>query len=505
MAERSVTGSDGLMDARDAMRESLSAAPKRDLQWMLMTHAIMAAQVTLIFVVLLVPQDFLKLHSHYVYLIHYLLFLPFFFTARDRCAFLFSPSFLIISYVCASFIIGGFAFSHGFVLARRDIMDFCRWSHFSGPTAYFMICNLCAALAYFLARTRSAGSHSNRTGGSLRSYAPQLIAGGILFGAFSFVRIGLGFLGGNGNFAVYPRLFGALVICIALAKSRWRYRIVIYAGLLLLFAATQYSNRRVILLLGLSVIFLEAAHLQDLRLSLRRVLTCVVILVLAMVLQVTMTIARGTAGFKGSYWQTFASIEKFVGLDNVIAYSLKQTEGPTTFFHSNNALNYVLDDPSLLCYGSTLAKVLFIVVPRSVWANKPKSMVDIYTTRWDPAWRQMGCSTGINVYAEYFWNFHVFGVLCTILIFYLLNRAFFFYLSALRTGNIWSFVFLAAGYSSVLMYARGHGLYNLAMEVGLAFGVQVILFNSLVSVLTGTKCPRIPCEGLSLQEPCQTN
>ena len=132
-----------------------------------------------------------------------------------------------------------------------------------------------------------------------------------------------------------------------------------YVGLLLLFAAAEYGNRRVVLLLGFSVLFMEAAHLQDLRLSFRRVLTCLVVLALAVVLQMTMTIARGVDGFKGSYWQTFTRIDSFVGLDNVITYSLKQTEGPTTFFHSYNGLNYVLNDPSLLCYGSTLAKVSF--------------------------------------------------------------------------------------------------------------------------------------------------
>lgn len=487
MAERCVTGSDGLMDARDSMREAMSSAPKRDLEWMLMTHAIVAAQVALIFVALLVPQDFLKFHSHYFYLVHYCLFLPFFLTARDRCALLFSPSFLIISYVCVSFIIGGFAFSHGYVLWTKDLKDFCRWSHFNTATAYFMACNLCAAIAYFLARTRSAGSRLCRTGGTLRSYAPQLIAGGVLLAVFSSVKVGLGFLGGSGSLSIFPRTFGALVICIALAKSRWRYRLPVYVGLLLMFAATQYSNRRIILLLGFSVLFMEAAHLQDLRLSLRRVLTCLVILALAMVLQVTMTIARGTAGFKGSYWQTFASMEKFIGLDNVITYSLKQTEGPTTFFNSYNGMNFVFDDPSLLCYGSTLARPLFLAIPRSIWPNKPKSMVEIYTYRWDPAWANKGCSTGINLYAEYFWNFHVLGLLCVVPLFYFLNHAFFFYLAKLRAGDVWPFIYLGIGYNALLLYARGHGLDALAFHVVIALFVQVMLFNSLVVVLKSRK------------------
>ena len=127
--------------------------------------------------------------------------------------------------------------------------------------------------------------------------------------------------------------------------------------------------------------------------------------------------------------------------------------------------------------GARSRRSLFIAVPRSIWPNKPKSMVDIYTSRWNPAWRRTGCSTGINVYAEYFWNFHVFGVLCVMLIFYLLNRVFFFYLSMLRTGNVWPFIYLGVGYSSLLMYARGHGLDGLAVHV-----IVAMLFSGCSSI-----------------------
>jgi len=273
-----------------------------------------------------------------------------------------------------------------------------------------------------------------------------------------------------------------------------------YVGLLLLFAATEYLNRRVALLLGLSIIFLEAAYLPHLRLTGRRVIACVVVLVLAIVLQMTMTVARGLDGFKGSYWQTFGYMDRFVTLDNAAAYSLKTTEGPVVFWHGNNAIHYVLEDPSLLCYGSTLAKVLFVPVPRSVWPDKPQSMVHIYTSRWNPAFRARGGSTGINLYAEYFWNFHVFGIFCVVPIFYVLNRCFFFYLSRVRIGTVWSFVFLAVGYNSLLMYARGHGLYNLVTDVLIACLVQWVLFNPSVAVLRTVGRREIPQERVPLQE-----
>jgi len=458
--------------------------PPGSLRDMRVALAVFGAQAALIYGVLLVPQDFLKAHTHVVYLAHYLLFLPFLFNARDRAAFLFSPSFLVVSYVCLSFTIGGFAFANGYVLFPKNLGDFRRWEHYNFATFYFMMCNMCAIFAYFLARRGWPVSCPHHAESSLQPYIPQLVIGGILLGVFSVVRVGLSFLGGTGSISVVPRTFGALVICVALVKSRWRYRFLIYAALLLLFAASQYGNRRIVLLLGLSVLFMEAAHLQDLRLSFRRVLTCVVVLALAVVLQMTMTIARGFDGFKGSYWQTFTKIESFVGLKNVVAYSLKQTEGPTTFFHSYNGLNYVLNDPSLLCYGSTLAKVMFIAVPRPVWPNKPKGMVDIYTSRWDPAFRNRGGSTGINLYAEYFWNFHVLGILCVAPIFYVLNRCFFFYLARLRAGNVWPFIYLGVGYNFLLLYARGHGLDGFGVYVVFGLLVQWILFNPLLSMLS---------------------
>lgn len=470
-----------------------------------MALAVFGAQAVLIYSMFLVPQNFLKLHAHYFYFLHYALFLPFLFRSRDRCAFLFSPSFLIITYVCFSFTVGGFAFSHAYVLSRQDLVDFWRWSHFNTTTAYFMSCNVCAMFAYFLARRGQSGGNRHHEPSSLQPYIPQLAAGGILLVVFSVVGLGLSAFGGSGNFSIVPREFGFLVIAVVLTKTRWRYRFLAYVGLLLLFAAAQYSNRRVVLLLGLSVVFIEAAHLQDLRLSFRRVLTCVVVIALAALLQVTMTIARGMDGFKGSYWQTFSRIGNFVGLENAATYSLKQTEGPSTFFHSCNGVNYVFDDPSLLTYGSTLAKVLFIPVPRMIMPSKPASMVDIYTTRWNPAWRRAGCSTGIDVYAEYFWNFHVFGVFFAAIIPYFLNRAFFFYLSRLRAGNVWPFIYVAVGYDVLLMYARGHGLHSLVIEVALAFGVQVVLFNLLVAMLAGTRWPHVSHGRLACRQRYSVN
>jgi hypothetical protein len=437
----------------------------------------------LICAVLAVPQDTLKSHVHCFYLAHYCLFLPLFFVSDDRCRFFFSPSFLIVTYVSLSSVIGGYAFAKGYVLFPEELRAYQRWPHVDLTTAYFMVCSLLAVAAYFLANGRGPRRRVLRLGGSLCLYGPQLAIGVILLAVFSILSVGLAFLGGNGDFSVGPRTFGFLVIAIVLAKTRWRYRHVVYVGLLLLFAATEYGNRRFALLLGVSVVFMEAAHLRDLRLSFRRLLTCAVVLALAVILQMSMTVARGLEGFEGSYWQTFHHLDSFVKLDNAVAYSLKTTEGPTLFWHGNNGLHYVLDDSSLLCYGSTLAKVLFVPVPRSVWPNKPQSMVHHYTSRWNPSFRRKGGSTGINVYAEYFWNFHFFGVLCVLPIFYLLNRVFFFYLRRLRAGTIWPFVYVAVGYNSLLTYGRGHGLYNPAAEVSIALIVQWLVFNPIVTLL----------------------
>jgi len=465
-----------------------------------MALVILGAQTLLIHAVFFSPSGFLKAHAHVFYLMHYSLFLPLFFTSRDRCAFLFSPSFLIVSYFCLSFTIGGYAFSQGYVLLPDQLRTFHRWDHFRFAMTYFMACNLCAVLAYLLARRGQTRRPVYRVGDSLCRYTPQLVIGGVLLTVFSLVNIELGFLGGSGDFSIGPRTFGFLVIAIVLVKTRWRYRFPAYIGLLSLFAATEYLNRRIALLLGLSVIFMEVAHLQHLRVSLRRVLICAVILTLAAVLLMTMTVARGLDGFEGSYWQTFRHLDSFAKLDNAAAYSLKTTEGPTMFFHAHNAIHYILEDSSLLCHGSTLAKVFFIPIPRSIWPNKPQSMVHIYTSRWNPAFRSRGGSTGINAYAEYFWNFHVLGILCVVPIFYCLNRVFFFYLSRLRVGNVWPFIYLGVGQNSLLMYGRGHGLYNLANDVVIAFAVQVVLFYPLVSLLRATKHRGVPSRTLSLQE-----
>jgi hypothetical protein len=441
---------------------------------------VVPAQVILLGIILLVPQDYLKGHAHFFYLAHYCLFLPFFFMARDRCAFLFSPSFLVISHVSISFVIGGYAFAKGYILFEKDLHDFQQWEHFRLGTAYFMSCNLGALLAYSLARPGRARRSACDADKSLARYTGQLVVGALLVAVFSIVPVELSFLSGSGNFAIILQVFGALAISIALAKARWPYRFLVYLGLLLFFAAAQYGDRRIVILLGLSLVFIEAAHLKDLRLSFRRVAVCLIILASVVMLQVTMTIARGLGGFKGSYWRTFQHIEDFTGLHNLATFSLKQTEGPTLLLHSYNGLEYVLEDDSLLRYGSTLARPVVTVVPRAIWPNKPRSFCLQYTKRWSPTLYKHGRSVAINAYAEYFWNLHLLGVLCVVPIFYLLNRVFFFYLHKLRGDEIWSFVYLGVGYFSVLMYARGQGLENPIISLVIAFGVQWLFFNPFI-------------------------
>ena len=448
-----------------------------------MALAVFGAQAALIYGVLLVPQDFLKTHTHYVYLAHYLLFLPFLFNARDRVAFLFSPSFLVVSYICISFTIGGFAFAHGYVLSPRDLADFGRWEHFRAVTFYFMMCNLCAMFAYFLARRRWPDSSPHPVRTSLQSYIPHLIIAGILLGVFSFVSVGLSFLGGTGNLGVVPQVFGALIILIVMAKTRWRYRFLVYIALLLVFGAAQYSNRRIVIVLIVSIVFVELVQLHDLRISLRGVFLCAAVLALAVVLQLTMTVARGVGGFKGSYWQAFREIRRFTTLKNVTTYSLKTTEGPAIFFHSNNGVEYVLDDRSLLCYGSTLVKALFLAVPRSIWPNKPQSIVHWYTYRWNPPFLERGGSACISLYTDYFWNFSMPGCLFALFIFYFFNRCFFLYLDRLRAGTVWPFIYLGVAHTCLLVYARSGALDGFATYVALAFILQWILFNSLLAML----------------------
>ncbi len=446
----------------------------------MIVHVLLGAQAVLICGVLVLPQDFIKAHAHIVYLLHYSLFLPFLFASRDRCAFLFCPSFLVVSYICISFIIGGFAFSKGYVLLPEDLIDYHQWDHFAFATAYVMLCNMFALAAYFVSHRKWPAQQVRHVGGSLRRYKPQLMAGFIVLSVAVALKVSLAALGGRTDLAAAVRSFGMLAIAITMVKARFRYRFFVYIAFLLLLAAAEYMNRRYVVMLVVSLLFIEAAHLRDVRFSLKPVLLCVVVLVAAAFLQVTMTIARGVDGFKGSYWQTFSRMGSFTGLDNVFSFSLAQTEGPSLFFHGNNAIHYILWDESRLSYGGTLSKVFLVGVPRSVWPEKPESLSLAYMAIWKPTLRKRGCSAAVMLYSEYFWNLHVFGVLCVFPVFYFLNHVFFFWLTRLRAGNLWPFVYLGVGYSAFLTYARGQGFETMAIQVALAFAVQLVLFNPLI-------------------------
>lgn len=130
----------------------------------------------------------------------------------------------------------------------------------------------------------------------------------------------------------------------------------------------------------------------------------------------------------------------------------------TVYGNGSNALDYVYSEKVDLLYGSTFMKFLFIPLPRSVFPDKPKSMIDIYTTIYTPTFRKEGGSLPVILYSEAFWNFHLFGLLFLYLLYRFFDNMYRKMCLNLTNGNITILsIFLIYLYITFIQVVRGSG------------------------------------------------
>jgi len=128
------------------------------------------------------------------------------------------------------------------------------------------------------------------------------------------------------------------------------------------------------------------------------------------------------------------------------------------YVHGLNSINAVLNDFSLVTFGSTLLKGLLIFLPRSYFPFKPDSMLTLYTTYVDPLHRDLGNSYPVNFIAELFWNFHIFSLVVIFFLGYLIHRITIMFLFKFKSNIDKSLIFRLSFIGPFLSYIRGAGV-----------------------------------------------
>jgi hypothetical protein len=147
------------------------------------------------------------------------------------------------------------------------------------------------------------------------------------------------------------------------------------------------------------------------------------------------------------------------------------------YIHGLNSINSVLNDYSLVTYGSTLIKGLFIFLPRSYFPFKPDSMLTIYTSYVDPVNRDLGNSYPINFIAELFWNFHIFSVVVIFFLGYFFHKITVRFLFNFKPQINKNLIFKLSLIGPFLSYIRGAGMEYIIYSAFILFIIS--LFHSL--------------------------
>lgn len=395
------------------------------------------------------------------------------------------PSSLIVTYTLLSIFFGSIGYQYEFVLDER------------GEQSWYQSWRYChVALAFYILSMSILINGSNRDykiNSLLINHARSIdiewekfnLIPLIVLIPFFFIELNLDLLGGSGDLSILPKTLAAILIFVNLQGQRLLIRFVVYFAIIVFFVTFSINDKREAIFLVFPIAWLEFLRIRySLKFAASVVLLSVLFCLLILVL--LMSISRGYGGFGefDSILEAAPYLLKYASSDQFVGGLLNNVEASSFFFNGMNAINYVLEK-DVYTFGSTLIKFLFVLIPRDVFPNKPNSIIEIYTTAYDPAYRLIGGSDPINMFAEYFWNFHLIGlIIVQFFTFLVIRLSKYMYRCYIDKKQIQLSCGLIA-YMNLLTLLRGSGLdqYVVYMLVTCFFAfigyVVMFLFESL--------------------------
>jgi len=416
--------------------------------------------LVLLFLFSIIPiflnNDYLRVYSFYNYLFHELLiFIPFFFITR-RTEYLLSPSFITASYININFLLGAWAYYNNLILYPEYLEAYWNWKHLNISTFFFNISNCLIIFSYFIILYQEGNKVRQKTI-NIDSLTKILMFLSAIILIVLFEILNLIDSQFNG-FYIIPKTIGALILFVLISQSKSRLRFIWYIIIIGFFVIFSFENKREAIFLILPIGILELIKIK-LRINFRFSINVVILVLFILYAIILMSIARGYGqyGVKNVF-EARKFVSNYIHKQSFLASFMNNIEVSTTYLHSNQAIEYIMDDPSLLTYGITIAKVIFIPVPRSLFPQKPESIVTYYTRKFNPEFRARGGSFPISFLSEMFWNFHLGGILILFILYLIINKVYFYFLRSVESNNIIKKIYLLYGYYLLLYLIRGSGL-----------------------------------------------
>lgn len=373
--------------------------------------------------------------------------------------FLFSPSFIAVSYINLNFLIGSIVFQNQLIF--NDLKPTYRsWSHENLVMAYFNLANFAIILSFFLVSKISFRTRLKSLC-DLRKFSSGFIyfAGIFIILFFTIFDLKLGFIGGDGSFSEVPKTIGAILIIVNIFKNPdVKKRILLYFILLVCFSIMSWEDKRDAIFLLLPIILLESTKFK-LKINFKKIILISFSVCFIFYLIIVMSIIRGYGEYKvKGFLDANKYVKNYVTSSYFIPAFMNNLEISYTYLHSNNAVEKIIEYPELKTYGETLIKPLFMFIPRSIMKNKPQSIIHHYTNGFSQKYREKGGSWTISIQSEMFWNFSFFGIFVGAIFFYVFNILYRYTIELININNIINYIPLLYLYEALLILFRGSGI-----------------------------------------------
>ena len=424
-------------------------------------------------------DDWLRSHLWALYALQYVIVVGVVVKQEDRWLFILSPSFVTVSYMAINNCLGAYSFSMAIVSPTENYLSYLEWTNLGWASAFILCANLVVLLPWLLTKRAFTSDPRKAQNAATTPLAEKVVVIGFCGGIILFFRetaLDFSVLGGEGSFSIIPLMLAALTIALVLAKSKQRGRFVAYLLILLYFASFSSEDKREAFFLIAPVLLIECLSMPRLQLRLQHITLAAGFAVVSFVLILMMSIYRGYGEYHPqSFLDTRRYLLEYVESPSFYANLGNNFEYNYVFFHSHQAIIDIYTSPDMLLYGQTFLKPLFLPLPKEWFPNKPKSIVHHYTNYHNSQYRAAGGSWTSTMYADFFWNFHVLGLLVLLPVFYLINRCYLVLAYSIRQGVNYYHLPALFAYQCLLELIRGSGfdLYFAYLVVAVAFAFAV--------------------------------
>lgn len=306
-----------------------------------------------------------------------------------------------------------------------------------------------------------------------------IVSAGLVFLATLIFPLNLDFIGGVGDFSVYPRSISAIVLLFAFKSFKPVKRFVLsLTVIVVLFLFNVHDKRQAVFSLIPLLVSLEGFAFKPV--SIKGVLLlCLSGLGLLFAI-VSMSIIRGYGELLNP--DSFTIIElisasyNYLYLAEFWSYLGNNLEYNYVCFHTLNSIEHALESFSDLGLGESYFRIFFLGVPRSLnW--KPDSIITLYTEWFAPNYRNsINGSFPIPSLGEAAWNFSWLGLIVYPIILTLADLL----VRIPKNTFLWGIMTLFF-MQEWLTFTRGSGIDLFFVELVFAFGT--ILFIRVVTLL----------------------